>query len=225
MNISLLQTDYINLDSSSVFGRNSERTNTVQKKCTFCGDDNHSSKKCFKRIRQKKEKACAASSLGNRQTELTPRKCFRCGSEDHPLAKFPKPPKDNEKRQKHVRFNEKGNRSCNNGKSNSDQKIYSSMASMSGNDKYPSGNFGEISQQTNWILDYGAMFHITPYVSDFISGSLEDMDKYIEVVDGHHVTAKQKGQVRIKCVTIMEILSSQRYATYFWHHIYAAGYF
>ena len=33
---------------------------------------------------------------------------------------------------------------------------------------------------------------------DFVPGSLEDTDKYIEVADGHHVTAKQKGQVRIK---------------------------
>ena len=39
---------------------------------------------------------------------------------------------------------------------------------------------------------------MTPEVSDFIPGSLEDMDKYIEVADGHHVTAKQKCQVQIK---------------------------
>ena len=39
---------------------------------------------------------------------------------------------------------------------------------------------------------------MTPEVSYFIPGSLEDMDKYIEVADGHHITAKQKGQVRIE---------------------------
>ena len=39
---------------------------------------------------------------------------------------------------------------------------------------------------------------MTPEVSDFIPGSLEDTDKYIEVADRHHATAKQKGQVRIK---------------------------
>ena len=33
---------------------------------------------------------------------------------------------------------------------------------------------------------------------DFIPGSLEDIDKYIELADRHHVTAKQKGQVRIQ---------------------------
>ena len=47
-------------------------------------------------------------------------------------------------------------------------------------------------------MDSGATCHITPEVSDFIPGSLEDMDKHIEVMDGHHVTMKQKGQVQIK---------------------------
>ena len=37
---------------------------------------------------------------------------------------------------------------------------------------------------------------MTPEVTDFIPGSLEDTDKFIEVADGHHVTAKQKGSVR-----------------------------
>ena len=72
------------------------------------------------------------------------------------------------------------------------------MACMSGNDKYPSGNFGDSLQLTNCILNYGGKCHMTPEVSDFIPGSLEYKDKYIEVADGHRVTAKQKGQVRIK---------------------------
>ena len=33
---------------------------------------------------------------------------------------------------------------------------------------------------------------MTPELSDFIPGSLEDTDRYIEVADGHHVTAKKK---------------------------------
>ena len=45
LNISSLQTNYINLDVSSGFGRNSERANTVQKKSTFCGSTNHSEAK------------------------------------------------------------------------------------------------------------------------------------------------------------------------------------
>ena len=44
------------------------------------------------------------------------------------IVKFPKPPKDNEKRRKQVRFNEKVNRASDNGKNNSDQKIYVYMA-------------------------------------------------------------------------------------------------
>ena len=57
------------------------------------------------------------------------------------------------------------------------------MERMSGNEKCPSGHFGDSSQLTNWILDSVATCHMTPEVSDFIPGSLEDMDKYIEVTD------------------------------------------
>ena len=57
------------------------------------------------------------------------------------------------------------------------------------------------------------MCHMTPEVSDFIPGSLEDRDKKIEVADGRDITAKQKVQVRIKMCDIMEILSSQRCIT------------
>ena len=39
---------------------------------------------------------------------------------------------------------------------------------------------------------------MTPEVTDFIPGTLEDTDKFIEVADGHHVTSKQKGQIRIQ---------------------------
>ena len=93
MNISSLQTEYLNLDSSSGFGGNSERAHSVQTKCTFCGGTNHSTEKCFKRIRKEKGKYHAVDVSENRQTERTPQKCFRCGSEDHMIAKFPKPQK------------------------------------------------------------------------------------------------------------------------------------
>ena len=69
---------------------------------------------------------------------------------------------------------------------------------MSSNDERSSENYGYSSQLTNWILYSGATCHMTPKVSDFIPGSLEDTDKFIEVSDGHHVTAGKKGQVRIK---------------------------
>ena len=58
--------------------------------------------------------------------ECTPQKYFRCGSEDHMIAKFPK--------QEH--FNEKGNRACNIGENNSDCKIFASMARTSSNDEW-----------------------------------------------------------------------------------------
>ena len=39
---------------------------------------------------------------------------------------------------------------------------------------------------------------MTPEVSYYIPGSLEDTDKYIEVADGHHITVGKKSQERIK---------------------------
>ena len=64
------------------------------------------------------------------------------------------------------------------------------MARMSSDDERKIGEYGDSSQLTNWILDLGATCHMTPEVTDFIPGSLEDTDKFIEVADGHHVTAK-----------------------------------
>ena len=51
LTISSLQTNYLNLYSSSGCGRNSERSNTVQTKCTISGGVNNSTEKCFKSIR------------------------------------------------------------------------------------------------------------------------------------------------------------------------------
>ena len=86
-------------------------------------------------------------------------------------------------------------------KDNSDDdnelKVYSSMARMSSDDKRESKYYGDSSQLTNWILDSGATRHMTPEVTEFIPGALEDTDQFIEVADGHHVTTKQKGSVRI----------------------------
>ena len=65
--------------------------------------------------------------MNNKHTERTTRKYFRCEYEDHLISKFPKPPTDNEKRQKQVRFSERDNcllhKECNNGENNND-KIY-----------------------------------------------------------------------------------------------------
>ena len=52
LSITSLQTDYLNLDSSSGSGRSIEGENIVQKKWSFCGSANHSAEKCFKRIKK-----------------------------------------------------------------------------------------------------------------------------------------------------------------------------
>ena len=74
LNISSLQTDYLNLDSNSDFYRDSERSHAVQTECTFCGGINHYVDQCFKRIRKEKEKAHAVDVSSYRKMERTPRK-------------------------------------------------------------------------------------------------------------------------------------------------------
>ena len=91
------------------------------------------------------------------------------------------------------------------------------MARMSSDDKRENKDYGDSSQLTNWILDSGSTCHMTTEVTDFIPGSLEDRDKFIEVADGNHVTAKNKFQYKYKCVTITERLLSRTYITYYWH--------
>ena len=101
--------------------------------------------------RKVKDRAVDVSS--NINTERPPRKCYRCGSEDHMIAKCPKPTKYNGKRQRQVCFNEKGNRACDNIENSNDHKIYAYMARMSSNDERSSEKYGDSSQLTNCILD------------------------------------------------------------------------
>ena len=68
---------------------------------------------------------------------------------------------------------------------------------MSSNDESSSRYFGDSLQLTNWILYSGATSYMTPLISYFIPGLLEDTDKYIEVVEVNYVTAKQRLQVQI----------------------------
>ena len=56
LNISSLQTYYLNLDGSSGFGRNSERASTVQKKCTFCLGNIHSAEENSKGLDRRRKK-------------------------------------------------------------------------------------------------------------------------------------------------------------------------
>ena len=66
-NISSLQTDYLNIYSSGS-SRHNERAHSVKAKCTFCGGNNHSAEKCFKKIRQEKEKSRAVDVSSNRSS-------------------------------------------------------------------------------------------------------------------------------------------------------------
>ena len=59
------------------------------------------------------------------------------------IAKFPKPPKDSKKRRKSVRFNEKGNRACDNSDDYDELKVYAYMARMSSDDKLESKDYGD----------------------------------------------------------------------------------
>ena len=93
---------------------------------------------------------------------------------------------------------EKGNSAKDNSYDDGDLKVYESMARMSNDDIRENKDYGDSSQLANWILDSGATFHMTTEVTDFIPGSLDDTDKFIEVADRNHVTAKQKGSVRIQ---------------------------
>ena len=56
LEISSLQTDYLNIDRSSGFGRNSERAHDVQEKCIFCGGVNHYAEKTFQKDKKGKGK-------------------------------------------------------------------------------------------------------------------------------------------------------------------------
>ena len=101
LNISSLQTDYLNIDNSlSGYIRHNDKANSAKTKCTYCGLNNHSVEKCFKNIRKEREKARSAGTSSNKNSDRPARKCFRCGSEDHMIPKCPKPPKYSEKRRK-----------------------------------------------------------------------------------------------------------------------------
>ena len=168
----------------------------------FYGGTNHPTEKCLENIRKYKGKFHAAGDTDRQQTERPPQECFRYGYVDHLIAKQPKPPKYNGEQRNTVRFNEMGNRApqkeSGGGDDDNYQKIYVSMARMSGNENSSRRYFGDSSQLNNWVLDSGATCHMKPQVLDFIPLSLEDMYKYIEVADGHCVPTNQKGQVQIR---------------------------
>ena len=90
LNISSLQTEYSNLDSSqSSQGKQNEKSNSAKEKCTYCGLTNHSVEKCFKNISKEKEKARSAGASSNKSSDGPAQKCFRCRSEDHLIENVP----------------------------------------------------------------------------------------------------------------------------------------
>ena len=62
------------------------------------------------------------------------------------------------------------------------------MARIYDNFQSPGRYSSDSSQLTYWVLYSGETCHITPQVSGFIPGSLEDIDKHIEVADVHNIT-------------------------------------
>ena len=63
LNISSLQTEYLNLDSSqSGSSKQNEKANSAKAKCTYCGLSNHSVEKYSNKIRKEKEKNRSAGT-------------------------------------------------------------------------------------------------------------------------------------------------------------------
>ena len=108
--------------------------------------------------------------MSNKNSDCPAWKFFRCGSEDHLIAKFPKPPKDSDKRRKSDKSKEKGNSAKDNSDDDDELKVYASMAQMSNDNVSENKDYGNSSQLTNRILDSRATCHITQEVTDFIPG-------------------------------------------------------
>ena len=53
LSISYLQSDDLNIDTSSSSSRNNEGANLVQAKCTLCGGTNHPTENIFEIMRKK----------------------------------------------------------------------------------------------------------------------------------------------------------------------------
>ena len=99
--------------------------------------------------------------MSNKNSDFPTRKFFRCGSEDHLIAKCLKPPKDSEKRRKSDKSKEKGNSAKDNSDDDDDLKVSASMAQISNDDVRENKDYGHSLQLTNWILDSGSTCHMT----------------------------------------------------------------
>ena len=99
----------------------------------------------FQKYQKSKREARYDDTSSNKTSDCPAHKCFRCGSEDHLIAKCPKPPKDSEKRRKSDKSKEKGNCACDNRDDDNDLKVYASMAQMSNDDKRENKDYGDSS--------------------------------------------------------------------------------
>ena len=70
------------------------------------------------------------------------------------------------------------------------------MECMYTNTENPGRYFGDNLKLTNWILDSGSNFHTKLEILSFITVSILETDRDIEVRDGNFVT--KKGEVRRK---------------------------
>ena len=77
----------------------------------------------FQKDQKGKRKAHSSGTSSKTISDHPARKCFRCGSEDHMIAKCPKPPKDSEKRRKSDKSKETGNSAKDNSDGDNDLKV------------------------------------------------------------------------------------------------------
>ena len=47
----------------------------------------------------------------------------------------------------------------------------------------------------NWVLDSGCTSHMTPFLSDFDRNSMTEVEKVIEVAEGHEIMCRSKGTI------------------------------
>ena len=96
--------------------------------------------------------------------------CFRCGSEDHFVAKCPRLETSDKKLHwnteqpktrayKSKKIDKTSEKSID---ESEPQKIQTSLEHMYTNEEIRRRDFGDILQLTNWILDSGVTCHITP---------------------------------------------------------------
>ena len=72
------------------------------------------------------------------------------------------------------------------------------MARMYGNDEFLSEHFGDSSQLTNSILDYGETCHMTPEFSDLLQVHYKIRINILKLRTDITSQRRKKGQVRIK---------------------------